>query len=300
LALSSGAARGLAHIGVIQVLEENGIEVDAVAGSSMGAYVGALWAAGRSGRELETFAAEIGGPRDLWRRLDLAIPPVRGLIRGHGVRRRLAEGLDHATFAGLKRRLFVVAADLDTLQRRVFTEGDVAEAVHASAAIPGLCVPVEINGHRYGDGGVVDPLPVGVLRSAGCDRVIAVNVLPSVSDVAQGLTATPPRRPGGLLGRINRSVNVFAAGNVVEVLRRSVFSAQIRLAEESERQADVNIQVSLPSSRWHDYHRHASYIALGRDAAAGVLPALLALRAPAAPAPLHEGLRSSSPALRCA
>jgi NTE family protein len=300
LALSSGAARGLAHIGVIQVLEENGIAIDAIAGSSMGAYVGALWAAGHTGEDLEEFAAEITGPRELWRRLDFAIPPVRGLIRGQGVRRHLATGLQNATFAGLKRRLFVVAADLDTLQRRVFCEGDVSEAVHASASVPGLCVPVEIDGHRYGDGGVVDPLPVDVLRAGGCDKVIAVNVLPSVSDVARGLTARSPRRGRSWLSRLNRSVNVFAPGNVVELLRRSVFSAQIRLAEHSERLADVNIHANSSAARWHDYHRHADYIALGRRATEVLLPAILALQASAPPAILHETVTLPATTRRCA
>ena len=75
LALSSGAARGLSHIGVLQVLEENGIEVDIVAGSSMGAYIGAVWGAGYGGREMEKFAREIEGYRGLWRLMDFAIFP---------------------------------------------------------------------------------------------------------------------------------------------------------------------------------------------------------------------------------
>jgi predicted acylesterase/phospholipase RssA len=142
-------------------------------------------------------------------------------------------------------------------------------------------------------------MAIAVLRAAGCDKIIAVNVLPSVSEVARGLTARP-RRGRGWLSKLNRSVNVFAPGNVVELLRRSVFSAQIRLAEQSERLADLNIRATLPSGRWHDYHRHADYIALGREAAEKLLPALLALQAPQTPAPLHEAVTLPIPARLCA
>lgn len=287
LALSCGGARGLCHVGVIQVLEENGIAVDVVAGASMGAYVGALWAAGYDGAALEGFAAEIRSPRDLWGRLDLALPPVQGLFYGCAIKDRLAEALRGATFSSLLRELHVVAADLDTYERKVFTSGDVATAVHASFAIPGICVPVEIAGRRYVDGGIVDPLPVGVLASARCDRIIAVSVMPSFEEIAAGLSPDPettqddePRRRG-LLGRLlqvlNQSVNVFAEGNVIDTLRRSVLAAQIRMAATSARRASVLLRPNIQSPTWHDYHNYRHYIELGRRAAESQLPALLAL-----------------------
>ncbi len=303
LALSSGGARGLAHVGVIQVLEENGIPVHAIAGASMGAYVGALWAAGHDGAALAAFAGEINSPRDLWRRLDLALPPVRGLFRGEMLRSRLHEALRGATFETLERELHVVAANLDTFERRIFTRGDVASAVHASAAIPGVCVPVEIDGQRYGDGGIVDPLPVGVLRRAGCERIIAVNVLPSVEEIARGFAGTvePPGTSWlrHALSRLNRAINVFAPGNVVEILRRSIFAAQIRMADVSSRRADFVIRPAVNRSRWHDYHRHADYIALGRKAAESVLPTLLSLVEPT-PKDRHENAPPPPPRLAVA
>jgi NTE family protein len=286
LALSSGGARGLAHVGVIQVLEENGIEVDVIAGASMGAYVGALWAAGYNGRELEAFAAEIRTPRDLWGRLDLALPPVRGLFHGRAIKSRLEEALDGVTFGELERELRVVAANLDTFERKVFCDGDVATAVHASFAIPGICVPVEIGGHRFVDGGIVDPLPIGVLAGAGCERLIGVTVVPSFEEVATGAAAETAgdngsRVPPGLfrrgLRRLNRSFNVFASGNVVDTLRRSLLGAQIRMANVSRQRADLVIAPSVPRCRWHDYHHYLHYIEVGRRAAESQLPALRAL-----------------------
>lgn len=257
-------------------MEEHGIPIDAVAGASMGAYVGALWAAGYTGEELAGFASEITSQRELWRRLDLALPPVRGLFYGEELKHRLATALRHATFAQLRRELHVVVTDLDTLQRVVFTSGDVASAVHASAAVPGLCVPVEIKGRQCSDGGIVDPVPVEVLRDAGCTHVIAVNVLPTTRQVRRGSARAepPPRR---WLSRLNRAINVFAQGNVVDLLRRAVFAGQIRLAERAAAGADVIIHPVVIGPRWHDYHLHATYIAAGRRAAEAALPQLLAL-----------------------
>ena len=281
LALSCGGARGLAHVGVIQVLEESGIHVDVISGASMGAYVGCLWAAGYDGQDLQRFAAEIASPKDLWHRLDLVIPPVKGLFLGNGIRSRLAEALRGATFETLERELHVVAADIETLERRVFNTGDVARAVHASFAIPGICVPVEIDGHRYVDGGVVDPLPVGILAGLGCDHIIAVSVIPSMREVVMGLGEPELIHPPGMIRRclsaLNRSCNVFAKGNVVDTLRRSLTAAEVRMAHTSARRASIVIRPAVQSAAWHDYHRFPNYIELGRRAAEANLPALRAL-----------------------
>jgi NTE family protein len=269
---------------VIQVLEEHGIEIDVIVGASMGAYVGALWAAGYDGRELQAFASEIRTPRDLWGRLDFALPPVRGLFHGHAVIRRLTDSLEGVTFAELSKELHVVAANLDTYERRIFSAGDVATAVHASSAIPGICVPVVVEGHRYVDGGIVDPLPVGVLAGVGCDQIIAVNVIPSFEEIELGLTQRPRKRPIGAfrstLRKLNSAVNVFAEGNVVDIMRRSVLCAEIRMAHTSARRANVVVQPRVQSLRWHDYHRYLQYIEVGRRAAEAQLPALLALSQP--------------------
>ncbi len=281
LALSCGGARGLAHVGVIQVLEENRIPVDIIAGSSMGAYVGSLWAAGFNGSDLEKFASEMGRPRALWHRLDLALPPVQGLFKGNGIRARLAESLKGATFRSLRKELRVIAANVDTLERHVFRTGDVATAVHASFAIPGICVPVEINGTRYVDGGVVDPLPVGILRGERCDIVIAVSVIPTLAELEVGHTSLRSAPVHGYVRRflayLNRSWNVFARGNVIDTMRRALAASEIRMVQTSARRADVLIRPVMPHPFWHDYHHYEDYIALGRRAAEAALPAIQAL-----------------------
>jgi len=115
LALSSGAAKGFAHVGVLQVLEEKGIEVDVVAGASMGAYVGALWAHGCDGGELERLSRELEGRWAFWSLIDPVFPPRRGFLRGFAVKNRLMRTVGHARFGDLKRPLRIVATNLATL-----------------------------------------------------------------------------------------------------------------------------------------------------------------------------------------
>jgi NTE family protein len=286
LALSSGAAKGFAHIGVIQVLEENGIQVDVVAGSSMGAYVGALWAHGCDGRELERLARELETRWSLWTLIDPTFPPYRGFLRGFAVKKRLMQTISHARFADLVRPLRVVAANLATLERVVFSSGEVATAVHASTAVPGICVPITIDGETYTDGGIVDPLPVDVLREMGVARVIAVNVIPTPQRIRHGMqaeldlarhNAKQGRKFFGKANPADRQVNYFARGSVLEILLRSVQSGQIRMAEASCLQADLVLRPDIYDDRWLDYRHPGKFIALGRQAAERHLQEIQAL-----------------------
>jgi NTE family protein len=276
MALSSGAAKGFAHVGVIQVLEENGIEVDVVAGASMGAYVGALWAYGCDGRELERLSRELEGRWAFWSLIDPAFPPRQGFLRGFAVKKRLMRSIAHARFADLVRPLRIVAANLATLERVVFSSGEVAAAVHASSAVPGICVPVTIDGETYTDGGIVDPLPVDVLREMGVARVIAVNVIPTPDRIRCAIQAELQlKRHNGTSGLklfhrllpLNRQVNYFARGNLLEILMRSVHGAQIRMAEASCEMADLVLRPEMYDDRWLDYRHPGKFIALGREVA---------------------------------
>jgi len=272
LALSSGGASGLAHIGVLQVLEENGIEIHAIAGSSMGAYIGALWAAGFSGKAVEELAAEIHDRRQLWKLADPLFPPMKGLFRGHKARAHLERSLGNLRFEDLARPLFVVTVDLDTKERLVLRRGKIAEAVHASCAMPGIVVPVMIEGRRCVDGGVIDPLPVGVLQKfSDVDRVLAVSVIPTFADVEEGLCRRdvgPPLswwRHAGVT--LNGNLNLFARGNVVDTFRQSIRAAQIRLAHESCKRADLCLHPEYIPAHWHDYPGFRRFIDAGRQVA---------------------------------
>src|SRR5262249_40539920 len=133
-----------------------------VAGSSIGAYIGALWAYGCNGNELEKLARELEERWNLVSLIDPVFPPRQGFLGGLGIKHRLMRTIGHAHFGDLPRALRVIASNLATLEREVFESGEVANAVHASVAVPGICVPVTINGESYVDGGIVDPVPVEV------------------------------------------------------------------------------------------------------------------------------------------
>jgi len=185
LALSSGGAKGLAHIGVLQVLEEHGIDIDVVAGASMGAYIGAAWALGLSGRQMELMARELESRWGLWQLLDPCFPPRLGFVGGKKIRARLDRLLAGRHFCDLPRPLRIVATRLDTYERVVLSRGEVAAAVQASLAVPGVCVPVNLEGKPHVDGGIIDPVPVDVLREMGIEKVIAINTLPTASMVRE-------------------------------------------------------------------------------------------------------------------
>lgn len=272
LALSSGGAKGLAHIGVLQVLEENGVEVDLIAGTSMGAYIGALWAFGHDGQFIESKARELEGKWGLLKLIDPAFPPRRGFIHGHAIRERLERSIGGARFEQLARPLRVVTTRFDTLERVVFSTGEVSPVVLASCAIPSVFVPVKLDGETYVDGGVSDPLPVDVLREAGVERVIAVNIIPTSAFLRcarehEREQVDVKRRRFDFLRLLNQQINYFAYGNILDVTQRAVIGGQIRAAEEACRQADVVLRPLACDSRWHDFSNPGKYISLGRRVA---------------------------------
>ncbi len=286
LALSSGAAKGLSHIGVIQVLEENGIDIDVVAGSSMGAYVGAIWNAGKNGQQLEEVANEMKSRWAFWSLIDPAFPPRQGFVRGFAVKRRLQKSIGHIRFAELVRPLHVVTTNLATLERIVFSSGEVADAVHASIAVPGVCVPVELNGETYVDGGIVDPMPVDVLRELGVGRIIAVNAIPTPDrikyclqaerELAQ-LTKKRAREIVRKLIPVDEHLNYFARGNIFDILMRSIHGAQIMMSESLGRQADVVLRPRISDDRWLDFKSPGRFVAAGRQIAERHLPEIKSL-----------------------
>ncbi len=287
LALSSGAAKGFSHVGVLQVLEENGIEPDVVTGSSMGAYVGALWAYGCQGVQLEMLARRMEGKWSLWRLIDPVFPPRQGFLRGYAVKQRLQQTIGDVEFSGLLRPLRVVATNLDTLGRVVFSSGNVATAVHTSIAVPGIFVPVRIGEESFVDGGIVDPLPVDVLQEMGVHKIIAVNAMPSSDHIRACLQVqrelgvqTTTRRALKLARRLlpfNQHVNYFAQGNILEILMNSIHGAQIRMAEASCQRADVVLRPDVGHDRWVDFRHPRRYIRAGREVALKHLDEIKAL-----------------------
>lgn len=173
LALGGGAARGFAHVGVIQVLEESGIAIDMVTGTSAGSLVAALYASGRNGTQLQQVAVEM----DEATFTDWTLPIFsRGMLRGEALARYVNAQVGNRLIEGMKVPLGVVATDLRTGQGVLFQRGDTGVAVRASSAVPALFLPVKIGANEYVDGGLVSPVPVRYARQMGAQVVIAVDI----------------------------------------------------------------------------------------------------------------------------
>ena len=190
IALGGGGARGFAHIGVLKALERQGIFPRLVAGTSMGGVVGAMYAAGLSGDQMEAEAikatSRVG---DMIRTVDVTLSQT-GLVRGARIYDYIAGviGLD-TKFSDLRRPLSVVSVDVNTGREVVLNSGRVADAVRATISVPGVFQPVEMGKLRLVDGGMLNNLPVDVVRRMGADVVIAVDVLPSF---VQNTPGQPP------------------------------------------------------------------------------------------------------------
>ncbi|MGB9672584.1 MAG: patatin-like phospholipase family protein [Anaerolineales bacterium] len=176
IALGGGGARGLAHIGVLEVFEREGIPIDCMSGTSMGGIIAALYAAGLSPAELSEIAISLANPKNFLRFLDLT-PPQHGIIKTEKIQAYLSEliGKD-TTFADLRFPISLTSVDLITKKIIYLTEGSVVEACMATSAVPGLFPPVEKDGMRLVDGGVLDNVPAQAARKMGAEYVIAVDV----------------------------------------------------------------------------------------------------------------------------
>lgn len=249
LCLGSGGARGLAHVGVLQVLEENGIVPDLISGCSAGAIFGAIYAAGTNLKMLERYLGTV----DAKTIIDLGIPIQGGFLSGDKIE-EVVMTLTHNLSFGETRIPFVcVATDLITGKMKVFEEGKLHRAVRASMAVPGVFTPACIDGHYYVDGGVIEELPVDVLRQRGSDVVIT-------SDLGIKRNFFDPEHP-----------------SPVDILRRST---DIMQAHMTIRQADKGDVVIRPDASFMGLLKINGYeesVSAGRQKATEALPRIRAL-----------------------
>lgn len=208
IALGSGAARGWAHVGVLRALEEAGIVPDIVAGTSIGALVGAAYASNRLD-PLEEWVTQI----DWWeiiRYMDLRL----GGVEGERLMCAFRERVEDALIETLPKPFGAVATDLYTGREVWFQDGSLLEAVRASIALPGLFSPVLNKGRWLVDGGLVDPLPVSLCRALGAEQVIAINLNGDIIGRHLNLRAIRPAEPNPLLTRLSASWQSFFSNNI--------------------------------------------------------------------------------------
>jgi predicted acylesterase/phospholipase RssA/CRP-like cAMP-binding protein/cellulose biosynthesis protein BcsQ len=266
LALGSGAARGFAHIGVIRVLEEAGIVVDVVAGSSMGALIAAVWASGADADEMEAFAREFREWGGLWSWGDLSFPPSKSILRGGHVRRFLDRMLGDSTFSDTEFPLNVVATDLDELEEVSLNSGRLADAVRASISIPMVFEPVRRDNRTLVDGGVLEPIPVQSLMNYGVSRIIAVNPIPPI-DVLQEYQRTTQKmrfdEPSSWLSAVKKQLLPFGEGNIIDTFMRSLQAMQAQLATTATSEANIVLEPVVPSANWFDFQEPEKFIEKG-------------------------------------
>ena len=238
LALGGGAARGFAHIGVIQVLEEAGVRPDLVVGTSAGSLVAALYAHGKNGAELATLALTM----DQGAITDWALPS-RGMIRGEALARYVREQTGGLPIEQMKMRLGIVATDLDNGLPVLFERGDTGLAVRASSSVPAVFQPVKINGREYVDGGLVSPVPVRFARQMGAEMIIAVDISSPPDGAATGDTMKLLLQTFAIMGK---TINQFELRDADVVLRPALigvssadFTARVRAIRAGREMATV-------------------------------------------------------------
>jgi NTE family protein len=272
LALGAGAARGWAHIGVIDRLAELGLEPDVVAGCSSGAFVGAFAAAERMDR-LHEIAREMSWFRT-FRMLDWQWAHG-GLIQGHQVGEVLAGALGEIAIEDLAKPFGVSATELATGRERWIMHGPLAPAVRASMAVPGFMAPQVVGGRRLMDGALTNPVPVSVAKALGADVVIAValggelslNLAPDQGEPEGRVAADHLAQAMGLHGTFPEDADAEDP-HLFDVLSRAMiivqnFVTRIRLASEP---ADLLLIPDVRGVGLHEFHRADDAVQAGRDA----------------------------------
>jgi len=245
LALGGGAARGFAHVGVIKALEAQGIVPDIVVGTSAGAVVGALYAAGHNGFDLQRLVLQVEESQFS----DWALPD-RGVFKGEALQSFVNQAVGQSPLEKLGKLMAVVATDLQSGEAVVFRTGNTGMAVRASSSVPGVFQPVAINGREYVDGGLVSPVPVQAARSLGADFVIAVDI-----------SAKPQ------YGKTQSTIDVLL----------QAFSIMAQTISKQELPgADVVIRPYTPELRATDFQDRHLAVLEGEKAVAGVLVELKA------------------------
>ncbi len=194
LVLGAGAAKGFAHIGVLKVLEAQKVPVAMVVGTSVGSFVGSLYASGYDAYALQKIALSL----DRWDLAELTIPD-KGFLKGERLRDFVNSKVNGVPLEKLKIPFYAVATDIRTGEEAVFATGNTGMAVQASCAIPGVFQPASFAGNSYVDGGVVNPLPIDVARRHGADMVIAVDITAGIDH----------KLPTGAMETIMKSIDIM-------------------------------------------------------------------------------------------
>ncbi len=281
LALGGGAARGWAHMGVLEALDEEGVDIHMVAGTSFGAVVGSTYCFG-SHRDL----LEIGKEVDLGRMLsffNLSILNRSGLSDGARIEEFFRKSMDVPDIEKMMIPFNAVACDLNTGEKVVFDKGDTLFAVMASCAVPVMFTTREYQGRTLVDGGLVDPVPVDVVRDMGADKVIGVDLNHYLPDRRARGEMILEKEHRSLLSRFEEMILVHDLRSdrmsMWDVFFNSLFLAVKQVTEKNllTHPPDVLISPDLRSINFMDFHRSEEALEIGKRAALSKMKEIKAL-----------------------
>ncbi len=264
LALSCGGARGYAHIGVIEVLEELGFEIKSIAGSSMGAVVGGIYAANK----LDVYTGWVKTLKklDVWRLLDLSFNK-KAVFKGDKIINFLEELLGDCNIEDFEKDFTAVAVDIINQKEVWFKEGSLFTAIRASSSIPGIFTPVYYHNKILADGGILNPLPIAPVLNANVDIVIAVNVNSDVNYQNENFKSnfTQEQLPENL--------------SVIDIMMQSIITMQTKITQFhlATYSPDIIIEIPRTSCGLFDFHLANEMIELGKNVTYKVLKENLSL-----------------------
>ena len=256
LALSGGGARGLAHVGVLATLEKEGIPIDMIAGTSMGAIIGSFYTAGKDISQI-TEAVMSLTRRRIFSLIDFTLPKT-GFIKGKKIKNWLNSIIGDIDFKDLKIPFACVATDINTGEEVIMKQGSVVEAVRASASIPVIFTPAKYQGRYLIDGGLVNPVPIRVLKQMGAAFTIAVNVNPYIAN--------------GTQGNNNEQIEHPKAPNIFSIVMRMLNIMGYQAAMSGLKEADVTITPEVEHIKPGNFHRARECILQGQQATRHAIP----------------------------
>jgi NTE family protein len=244
LALGGGAARGFAHIGVLQVLEEEGIKPNLVVGTSAGSVVAAFYASGKTGAQLQWLADSM----DESQLTDWTVPFLgRGMLRGDALGRYINSQLNGMRIEDVKMPLGIVATDLQSGEGILFQRGDISLAVRASSAVPSVFEPVRIGNKDYVDGGLVSPVPVRYARQMGAEIVIAVDISSRPEDAKTNDILKVLLQTFSIMGKSISQLEMTQAEVVVRPVMPDVGSTEFAARKKSIEAGRAAMKLALPA-----------------------------------------------------
>jgi len=292
LALGSGGAKGLSHIGVLKVLEREGIEVSYISGSSAGALIGGLYAKGYSAKDLEKLALDIGKNKEEFYKLFDFSKSLQGIIKGEKILEYLDNILEGSSFTNLKIPFISLAVDLITGEKVIIKEGKVSEAIRASISIPVIFHPYPWKDKLLIDGGVLSPVPVKELRDLyKPDIIIGVSLHKrTIWKPKREIQIDIPYQPNNITEKITykmtqtklfrefqQRLNPLLNPSLFEVLMQTIDIMNYELENQNLKNADLVIVPEVQNFGTFDFDKASDIIALGEKAMEENLSSLMKL-----------------------